>query len=109
MSNFVRQYSDAMSEDICDTLVAWFDTVDEVKTVKADRLTRKDEQKWLTFEQHSALYTRVQKCKYDMLHRYLEEYSFCYRGIRKLISPDTNVHRNAPVGCGFTTRPSAIS
>ena len=85
MSNFVRQYSDAMSEDICDTLVAWFNTVDEVKTVKADRLTRKDEQKWLTFEQHSDLYTRVQKCKYDMLHRYLEEFSLSRKEADDLI------------------------
>ena len=52
-----------MPDDLCETLIAWFDSVEDVKTVEADRLTRKDKQKWLTFEQHSDLYTRVQKIK----------------------------------------------
>ena len=81
MSNFIRQYTNAMPDDLCETLIAWFDSVEDVKTVKADRITRKDKQKWLTFDQHSDLYTRVQKCKYDMMHRYKEEFPFCYRDI----------------------------
>ena len=80
MSNFIRQYAKALPDDLCDTLIAWFDSVEDVRTVEADRLTRKDKQKWLTFDQHSDLYTRVQKHKYDMMHRYHTEFPFCYRG-----------------------------
>ena len=101
MSNFIRQYANAMPDDLCETLIAWFDSVEDVKTVKADRITRKDEQKWLTFDQHSDLYTRVQKYKYDMMHRYKEEFPFCYRGSKKLISPDIKVQRTPPFGGGF--------
>ena len=101
MSNFIRQYANAMPDDLCETLIAWFDTVEDVKTVEADRITRKDKQKWLTFEKYSDLYTRVQKVKYDMMHRYLTEFPFAYRGTKKLVSPDVKVQCTPPFGGGF--------
>ena len=109
MSNFIRQYANAMPDDLCETLIAWFDSVEDVKTVKADRITRKDEQKWLTFDQHSDLYTRVQKHKYDMMHRYKEEFPFCYRGAKNLVSPDIKVQCTPPFGGGFHNWHSEVS
>ena len=104
MSNFIRQYANAMPDDLCETLIAWFDTVEDVKTVEADRITRKDKQKWLTFEKYSDLYTRVQKVKYDMMHRYLTEFPFAYRGTKKLVSPDVKVQCTPSFGGGFHSR-----
>ena len=101
MSNFIRSYSEAMSSDLCDEMIAWFDKVENVKTVEADRLTRKDKQKWLTFEGHSDLYTRVQKCKYDLMHRYITEFPFAHRGTKKLVSPDIKIQATPPFGGGF--------
>ena len=55
-----------MSDDLCDTLIAWFDQAEDVRIEEANRLTRKDKQKWLTFDGNSDLYARVQKVKYDI-------------------------------------------
>ena len=101
MSNFIRSYTDAMPDDLCDTLIAWFDQSEDVRIEEANRLTRKDKQKWLTFNENSDLYTRVQKVKYDMMHRYLTEFPFAYRGTKKLVSPDVKVQSTPPFGGGF--------
>jgi len=83
-SDFIRSYTEAMPDDLCDTLIAWFDQAEDVRIEEANRLTRKDKQKWLTFNENSDLYTRVQKVKYDMMHRYLTEFPFVIVELRSL-------------------------
>ena len=86
-----------------------FDKDEKAKTVNADRQTRKDTQKWLTFKEHSDLYTRTQNAKYEMLRRYMEEFPFCYRGKLKLVSPDTKVQSTPMFGGGFHNWHSEVS
>ena len=106
MSNFVRQYPNALDDQLCDDLINWFESSesDTAKTVTANRETRKDVQKWLNPEaaaEYTLLYNALQSAKRLMLERYIREFSIAYRGKKKLISVANKIQKTSPFGGGF--------
>ena len=69
LRNFVRGFDNALSKEMCESLIEWFESEPEVKTVETNRETRKDKQMWLT--EDSELYSPLQKVKFDMMRDYL--------------------------------------
>ena len=107
LRNFVRGFHDALSKDICESLIKWFESKPDVKTTEVNRETRNDKQMWLP--ETSELYKPVQTVKYDMLHEYLTEFPYAYRGARKLVTPEIKVQRTNPMGGGFHNFHAEIS
>ena len=77
LRNFVRGFHNALSKDICESLIKWFESEPDVRTTEVNRETRNDKQMWLP--ESSELYKPVQSVKYDMLHEYLTEFPYAYR------------------------------
>ena len=69
LRNFVRGFENALSKELCHSLIEWFESEPDVRTKEVNRETRKDKQIWLT--ETSELYKAVQEVKFDMLRRYL--------------------------------------
>ena len=107
MSNFVRQYPNALNDQVCDDLIEWFESPksDSAKTVTANRETRKDTQKWMmvvtTSHVGHKLYKCLQAAKKTMLQEYMEEFPIAYRGKRRLKSDANKIQRTEPFGGGF--------
>ena len=107
MSNFVRQYPNALNDQVCDNLIEWFESPnsDSAKTVSANRETRKDTQKWMMVATTShvghKLYKCLQAAKKGMLQNYMEEFPIAYRGKRRLKSDANKIQRTEPFGGGF--------
>ena len=95
LRNFVRGFENALSADMCKSLIDWFESNPDVKTEEVNRDTRKDKQMWLP--DTSELYNPVQKVKLDMLHDYLKEFPYAYRGARQLVTPEIKVHFHSEV------------
>jgi hypothetical protein len=87
LRNFVRGFENALSADMCKSLIDWFESKPDVRTREVNRDTRKDKQMWLS--ENSSLYAPLQKVKFDMLNDYLKEFPYAYRGARKLITPES--------------------
>ncbi len=106
MSNFVRQYPNALNDQVCDDLIEWFESSnsDSAKTVTANRETRKDTQKWMMVVTTSRfghkLYKCLQAAKKTMLQEYMEEFPIAYRGKRRLKSDANKIQRTEPFGGG---------
>ena len=47
LRNFVRGFHDALSKELCQSLIEWFESEPNVKTKEANRETRNDKQMWL--------------------------------------------------------------
>ena len=47
LRNFVRGFHDALSKELCQSLIEWFESEPNVKTKEVNRETRKDKQVWL--------------------------------------------------------------
>ena len=47
LRNFVRGFHDALSEELCNSLIEWFENEPDVKTEEVNRVSRKDKQLWL--------------------------------------------------------------
>jgi hypothetical protein len=107
LRNFVRGFGDALSKEMCESLIEWFESNPDVKTKEVNRETRKDKQLWLT--EDSELYKPLQSVKLDMLKDYLKEFPYAYRGARKLITPESKIQRTNPVGGGFHNFHSEVS
>ena len=99
LSNFVRGFEEAMSRELCSSLIEWFDSAPDVRTEEVNRPTRTDKQMWLP--DNSELYKPIQKIKLQMLEAYSEEFPYAYRGARKLLTPEIKVQRTNPMGGGF--------
>ena len=107
LRNFVRGFESALSADMCKSLIEWFESNPDVKTREVNRDTRNDKQMWLP--EISELYNPVQKVKFDMLHAYLKEFPYAYRGVRKLVTPEIKIQRTNPMGGGFHNFHSEVS
>ena len=68
LRNFVRGFDNALSKEMCQSLIEWFESKPDVKTKEVNRETRNDKQMWLS--ETSKLYEPVQKVKLDMLQEY---------------------------------------
>ena len=44
LSDFIRGFSNALSDNVCDELIAWFESSPNVKTREPNRISRKDKQ-----------------------------------------------------------------
>ena len=69
LRNFVRGFHDALSKELCQSLIEWFESGPDVKTKEVNRDTRNDKQMWLP--ETSELYNSVQSVKYNMMNEYL--------------------------------------
>ena len=107
LRNFVRGFDNALSKEMCESLIEWFESEPEVKTVETNRETRKDKQMWLT--EASELYSPLQKVKFDMMRDYLKEFPYAYRGARTLTTPESKIQRTNPMGGGFHNFHAEIS
>ena len=47
LRNFVRGFENALSKELCESLIEWFESEPNVKTKEVNRETRKDKQVWL--------------------------------------------------------------
>ena len=47
LRNFVRGFENALSADMCKSLIDWFESNPDVKTIEVNRDTRNDKQMWL--------------------------------------------------------------
>jgi len=47
LRNFVRGFENALSVDMCKSLIDWFESNPDVKTREVNRETRNDKQLWL--------------------------------------------------------------
>ena len=74
LRNFVRGFDNALSKEMCQSLIEWFESKPDVKTKEVNRETRNDKQMWLS--ETSKLYEPVQKVKLDMLQEYSEEFGW---------------------------------
>lgn len=107
MSNFVRQYPNALDDHLCDDLINWFESSesDTAKTVTANRETRRDVQKWLTLlapvSWPGPLAKSIEIAKKTMLKEYMKEFPIAYRGKRILTSSANKIQRTEPFGGGF--------
>ena len=61
LRNFVRGFHDALSKELCQALIEWFESEPDVRTEEVNRQTRNDKQMWLP--DNSELYKPVQKVK----------------------------------------------
>ena len=104
---FVKSYPGAVSDELCNEIVDWFENIKDVKTVKTDRQTRKDLQKWVP--PLSDLYGKIEKIKRKNLNHYLKDFPHVYQGKRQLISEETKVQRTDPQGGGFHNFHAEIS
>ena len=68
LRNFVRGFENALSADMCKSLIDWFESEPDVRTEEVNRDTRKDKQMWLP--EDSELYNPVQEIKYNMMYEY---------------------------------------
>ena len=107
LRNFVRGFHDALSKELCESLIEWFESEPAVKTKEVNRETRNDKQMWLP--ETSELYNTIQKVKYDMMNEYLAEFPYAYRGAKKLVTPEIKVQRTNPMGGGFHNFHAEIS
>ena len=107
LRNFVRGFHDALSKELCESLIEWFESEPDVKTKEENRETRNDKQMWLP--ETSELYNTIQKVKYDMMNEYLAEFPYAYRGAKKLVTPEIKVQRTNPMGGGFHNFHAEIS
>ena len=99
LRNFVRGFENAMSRELCLSIIEWFESEPDVRTEEVNRPTRKDKQMWIP--ENSELYKPVQKIKHEMLEAYSEEFPYAYRGARQLVTPEIKVQRTNPMGGGF--------
>ena len=97
---FCKVYPNSASSQLCDEIINWFESADS-KTIKADRDTRKDIQKWVDSVDDKELYDKIETIKRQTLNSYLKDFPLVYRGQRKLISEETKVQRTDPRGGGF--------
>ena len=74
LRNFVRGFKDALSKEMCQSVIEWFESEPDVRTEEVNRQTRNDKQMWLP--DTSELYEPVQKVKLDMLGEYLDEFPY---------------------------------
>ena len=107
LRNFVRGFHDALSKDICESLIKWFESEPDVRTTEVNRASRNDKQMWLP--ETSELYEPLQKVKFDMMNKYIEEFPYAYRGARQLVTPEIKVQRTNPMGGGFHNFHAEIS
>ena len=99
LRNFVRGFENAMSRELCLSIIEWFESEPDVRTEEVNRPTRKDKQMWMS--DNSELYEPIQKIKLKMLEAYSEEFPYAYRGARQLVTPEIKVQRTNPLGGGF--------
>ena len=99
LSDFIRGFSNALSDNVCDELIAWFESSPNVKTREPNRISRKDKQLWLP--QDLPLWNTLQNCKMEMLNQYLSEFPHAYRGEKTLTSEESKIQRTNPLGGGF--------
>ena len=104
---FIRGFENALSKDICESLIEWFESEPEVRTEEVNRETRNDKQMWLPMD--SKLYDPLQKVKSDMLEEYMAEFPYAYRGNKKLVTTEIKVQRTNPMGGGFHNFHAEIS
>ena len=76
LRNFVRGFHDALSKELCSSLIEWFESEPNVKTKEVNLETRSDKQIWIP--ESSELYKPVQKVKLDMLEEYLNAVSYTH-------------------------------
>ena len=107
LRNFVRGFENALSSDMCKSLIEWFESNPDVKTREANRDTRNDKQLWLP--EDSELYKPLQKVKFEMLNEYLKEFPYAYRGNKKLTTSESKIQRTNPMGGGFHNFHSEVS
>ena len=112
LGDFIRGFSNALSDNVCDELIAWFENTEFKKNTNfkievTDRTSRKDVAKWLP-EKH-LLYKELEFCKMKMLKQYLAEFPYAYREQKNLISKDSKIQRTEPMGGGFHNFHSEIS
>ena len=74
LRNFVRGFHGALSKELCQSLIEWFESEPDVKTKEVNRETRNDKQMWLT--ETSKLYEPVQKVTLEMVQEYLKEFPY---------------------------------
>ena len=103
LSSFVLTVPEALDEKICDALIEWHtsDASDTtmVKTVVADRDTRRDIQKWLP-EDHR-LWGSIQLVKKNLYGQYSKKFPSVYRGAKSIVMPETKIQCTEPFGGGF--------
>ena len=99
LNDFIRGYTNAASDELIEEMFDWFYNSDSVKTENPNRITRKDLQKWVPV--NTPLYNKIQKVKYNMLDKYLQEFPYAYRGNLKLESEETKIQRTDTNGGGF--------
>ena len=107
LRNFVRGFENAMSRELCSSIIEWFESEPDVRTKEVNRETRNDKQMWIP--EDSDLYSPIQKVKLEMLEAYLAEFPYAYRGARKLLTPEIKVQRTNPMGGGFHNFHAEIS
>ena len=107
LRNFVRGFENALSVDMCTSLIKWFESNPDVKTREVNRDTRNDKQLWLP--EDSELYKPLQKVKFEMLNEYLKEFPYAYRGNKKLTTSESKIQRTNPIGGGFHNFHSEVS
>ena len=107
LRNFVRGFENALSKELCQSLIEWFESEPDVRTKEVNRETRNDKQMWIP--EDSDLYSPIQKVKLEMLEAYLAEFPYAYRGARKLLTPEIKVQRTNPMGGGFHNFHAEIS
>ena len=107
LRNFVRGFHGALSKELCQSLIKWFESEPDVRTEEVNRQTRNDKQMWLP--DTCELYWPIQKVAYDMLQKYLDEFPYAYRGTRKLLTPEIKIQRTNPMGGGFHNFHAEIS
>ena len=47
LRNFVRGFKDALSKEMCQSVIEWFESEPDVRTEEVNRQTRNDKQMWL--------------------------------------------------------------
>ena len=107
-NSFILTYPQLLDSGVCEGLMKWHSEPSDVKTVIAERETRRDVQKWLT-DEYEELWKPLQKMKMDMAAFYLGRFSTAYRGRKKLLAPESKIQRTDPFGGGFHTFHSEIS
>ena len=106
--DFVRGFDNALSFDICDSLIDWFESSPKnVRTEEPNRVSRKDKQIWLPKE--SDMWNPLQEVKLNMMNEYLAEFPCAYRGAKGLIAPESKIQRTKPMGGGFHNFHAEIS
>ena len=107
-NSFILTYPQLLDSGVCEGLMKWHSELSDVKTVIAERETRRDVQKWLT-DEYEELWKPLQKMKMDMAAFYLGRFSTAYRGRKKLLAPESKIQRTDPFGGGFHAFHSEIS